>query len=502
MFRRISHSSGVLDEGEILFSTPFDYLFPDAARSPLCLLPAAPSTVAALRQLGELMADPGDPSDPMSGAFDSSIPAAFTYFGQFVDHDITARTDRNTAVSTIGASVLVSPQSPDVVVRDLRNGRRPQLDLDSVFGDGPSLAGSAVPSQTQSSDLYGPQLELNCFEQGGRVDLPRQDRVAKIADMRNDENVIIGQLQTAMLKFYNAILQKQQGGKEQKHVRARQLARWAYQFVVVNDFLPRICDEGIVRDTLANGPRFFGAAAGRGASFMPLEFSVAAYRYGHSMIRPFYELNEESGQILIRDLLGTSGNAENFFPDGQLATKRIVDWERFAGEGKHLQHARKIDTKIARGLFMLPFADRSADPVLRHLAQSNLLRGYSLSLPTAQAMCDGFGILPLSAAQLRGGEDGAIADLLQSSGFDERTPLWYYVLREAAVQQNGARLGELGSRIVCETLIGLLKQDPNSYLNNRADPAVDADKIDVNPAFGGNVRSLKSLLKFAGVLNP
>ena len=145
-------------------------------------------------------------------------------------------------------------------------------------------------------------------------------------------------------------------------MRARQLVRWAYQYILVNDYLPTVCDAGVVLDTLANGPRALGSSAGRGNTFMPLKFSlkfsVAGFRFGHSMIRPFYVLNGSSSEVLIRDLLGTNGTPENFAADGQLASNRIVEWRRFAGAGSDVQRARRLDTKIARGLFMLPFPDR------------------------------------------------------------------------------------------------------------------------------------------------
>ncbi|MDD9968856.1 MAG: heme peroxidase family protein [Myxococcales bacterium] len=497
-FRKQSHIDGPQEHDEILFSTPFDYLFPDLARSPECLLPEGEQTVSALKELGKLMADPGDAGAP-NEQLDSSVPAAYTYLGQFIDHDITARTDRNGPVSTIGEAETIEPVDPDVIVRDLRNGRRAVLDLDSVFGDGPGLAGTHLPSTTQSSDLYDEELTLRMFDDGrGRVDLPRHDRKAIIADMRNDENVLVSQLHTAFLKLYNETYARQTGTQRERHIRARQLTRWAYQSVVANDYLTKVCDNGVALDTLANGPRFLGPSTGRTANFMPLEFSVAAFRFGHSMIRPFYELNSKSDKVDLLALLGTSGNAENFDADGQLTKARIVDWRRFVGRGSKVQHARKVDTKIARGLFTLP-GDTGGDPVLAHLAQRNLLRGFSLSIPTGQAVADAFGISPLGASELKKGETREIATLLSDSGFDQRTPLWYYVLREAAIQQGGEVLGEVGSRVVCETIVGLLKQDPNSYLANAHDPAINDRGVDVAPGRGGRINDLADLLRFAAI---
>ncbi len=508
MFKRMSHAQGVISEQEILFSTSFNYLLPEAAHSRACLLPHSETTRAGLFALGRAMADQGTPGDPMS-AQDSQIPAAFTYLGQFIDHDLTARTDRDGPVTAMGNGEPIEPVAPDVVVATLRNGRRSQFDLDSVFGDGPALAGLGGPkkSTSTSDSLYDANLKLKVFESAGRVDLPGRAPVtgldgkvsfeADVADMRNDENINVSQLHTAFLKFYNNVHDTQAGTAQQKYVRARQLTRWAYQYIVVHDYLPMVCDPAVVADTLANGPRFYGDMAGRTGAFMPLEFSVAAFRFAHSMIRPFYKLNASSGDVTILELLGPNGKAANFDgTDHQLVENRIVDWKNYVGAGA--QKARKIDTKIAHDLFTLPFR-AAGDPVLTHLARSNLLRGYSLSIPSGQAMCDGFGVDWLSPTDMLAGEDAAIADIVEQAFFHHRTPLWYYVLREANVQQNGERLGEVGSRIVAETMIGSLKQDANSYLNNPGDPAVKSKGIDVRqPGAGGVIASLTDLLKFAG----
>ena len=510
MFTRASHTEGIVSEQEILFSTSFNYLFPEAARSRPCLLPQSETTRLGLLALGAAMADQGasgNGGDPL-GALDSDIPAAFTYLGQFIDHDLTARTDREGPVTSIGNGEPVLPIDPDVVVRTLRNGRRAQFDLDSVFGDGPRLVGAATAASSVSQNLYDEHLKLKVFEAPeGRVDLPGRSRTtdpdgndtfaAIVADMRNDENLNVSQLHAAFLKFYNRVHEAQPGSSADKYIRARQLTRWAYQSIVVHDYLTTVCDPGVVQDTLANGPRFYGDMAGRAGAFMPLEFSVAGFRFAHSMIRPFYQLNDSSGPVKLMQLLGTNGNAANFDPaDHQLAASRVVQWKHYVGGTA--QKARKIDTKIAHDLFTLPFRP-AGDPVLANLARSNLFRGYSLSIPTGQAVCDGFGIAPLTLAELQAGEDPAIWQIVQGAYFHHRTPLWYYVLREAAVQQGGQRLGEVGSRIVAETMIGSLKQDPNSYLNNRSDPAVKPNAIDVNAAApGGRIRTLVDLLRFAG----
>ena len=502
MFTKISHDAGVESDVEILFSTPFDYFFPTAARSAACLLPAAEFTVTALKELGKLMADPGSVAAP-EAAFDSNIPAIFTYLGQFIDHDITARTDRDGVLTAIGMGTAIAPVPPNEVVRTLRNGRRPQLDMDHLFGDAPALAGAgATAARSESQTLYDTAtFKLNVFEDGGRHDVPRDPtRAAIIADMRNDENINISQLHAAFLRFYNAVHDGQTGGPKEKYIRARQLVRWAYQYVVAQEYLRQVCDGSVVSDTLANGPRFIGAMSARGGAFMPLEFSVAGFRFAHSMIRPFYKLNAAT-TLTIVEILGPSGQAANFPAAGasqnQFDISRIVDFHNFAGGGAGVQKARKIDTKIAQGLFTLPLSGRTGDPVLANLARSNLLRGYNLSVPTGQAMCDGFDIDPLTTMEILDGEQNDIKDLLVSTYFDHRTPLWYYVLREAAVQQGGQRLGELGSRLVAETLVGLLRQDHGSFMHHRDDPAVHHDGVEV--LAGDKVQTITDILRIAGV---
>jgi hypothetical protein len=505
MFERISHLTGIVSEDEILFSTRFDYLFPEAARSRLCLVPDTEECSAGLRALGTAMA-----SDDLVGSPDpdeSGIPAIFTYFGQFIDHDVTARTDREGMVTSIGRAEPINRLDPDFIVANLRNGRRPAFDLDSVFGEAPGLSGlgGAKPARTVSNQLYGNDFQLKLFRDGPRRDLPRSAaRTAIIPDGRNDENPNLSQLQFALMAFYNAVHDAQAGGDARAYIRARQLCSWAFQYVVIHDWLKTVCEPLIVEDTLANGPRFFGNAAGQGGSFVPLEFSVAGFRFAHSLIRPSYRANAAAPEVSITDMLGFAANPDFFFDPvaggvDHLKQQFVIDWNFFARGGSNTQFARKLDSRIARGLGDLALGSRRDDPVLGHLARANLLRSKNLSIPIGQAVADAFGVLPLSPAELLDGEDAGIADVLRTFSFHQRSPLWYYVLREAKVQQDGERLGEVGSRLVCETIIGLIRNDPTSYLNNRHDPAVRGNGIDVIPGPGGVVNEIVDMLRIAGV---
>jgi hypothetical protein len=134
--------------------------------------------------------------------------------------------------------------------------------------------------------------------------------------------------------------------------------------------------------------------------------------------------------------------------------------------------------------------------LLQHLARRNLLRGFRLSLPTGQAMAKKLGIPRLTAQELTNGLAKPVRDALDKGGFVDRTPLWFYILRESEVRTGGDALGPVGSRIVAETIIGQLRRDPRSYLNQSGwTPAAG-----VRLPNGAAVTSIAAFLRFAGVL--
>ena len=529
---------------EVTFETPFDYLFPNLATDPASHLPMDnPATVvASLKALGDAMVEETAPAGGELQATDNStIPPVYTYWGQFIDHDLTANTDRDSAVSDITKPDMV-PLDPTFVVANLKNLRQPTLNLDSVYGDGPAFPGlpptragsfydgikfkvgtnataSIDPTRPVIAGVHIPSLDPSTDDLNR--DLPRIDKKAQIADARNDENLIIAQFHTAFLRFHNNVVdQLEADGHHHRrgHIwmfqRAQRLTRWHYQWLVVNDFLKTVTKAGVVDKVLLGGPKFYKPT---GEPFMPLEFSVAAYRFGHTMVRAAYDYNRnfgraEPGQSPVIPnapfnlLFNFTGNG---FPQpfigqtNELPFNWIIEWERFVDKGSSVpdHFARKIDILLAPPLKdMVNQGNDAATPdikdILKRLARRNLLRGYLLSLPTGQAVAQAMGVTPLSADELRQGNSGALNQLLNDGGFYEHTPLRYYVLKEAQVQANGNSLGELGSRIVCETIIGQLRCDPTSYLNHRSswDPSEG-----VNMPNGDPIVTIHDFIQFAGI---
>jgi len=349
MLNNVSHLTGTKESSEILYDTNFGYLFEYLSTCNDHLLPEGCKTIEHLKELGKVMADMASPTDPQT-EFDSNIPAIYTYLGQFIDHDITARTDRDSEFQNLEKPEEIVPLNPSVVVSKLKNGRRPQLDLDSLFGEGPSFNHTY---KAQADKLFN-NTSLNLFIEDspdGFLDLRRDNKKALIADARNDENLVVSQLHAVFIKLFNKINTGLEPGlsNQEAYSRARQLTRWAYQFVVVNDYLKQVCDSSVVTDVIANGPFFFNTHI----PFMPLEFSVAGFRFGHSMIRPFYQINDTTSKKIM-EILGPAMNGL-LDVNGKLKPENVIKWSNFSSfnNGAPTNRARKIDPLIAKGLFDL-----------------------------------------------------------------------------------------------------------------------------------------------------
>lgn len=443
-------------------------------------LPASSPARAALEALGNAM-----PEETGAGtvADNPAIPAAYTYLGQFVDHDITFDP----------VSQLSRLNDPDALV----DFRTPRFDLDSVYGQGP--AASPYLYESRDATFAGVKLLVGRNPrtdplQGGdpldRQDLPRnaQGR-AVIGDPRNDENIIVSQLHLAFLKFHDRVAdlvrrQRRLTGAA-LFEETRRLVTWHYQWVVIEDFLRRIAGDAIVDDVRRRGRRFF---RWENAPFMPVEFSVAAYRFGHSMIRPDYDLNEVVTGVPIFPAAQRPGTFESLHGFRRLPSLWTIDWSRFAPlTRRRPQPSRRINIRLAPPLMRLP---TSVDAGRNPLAVLNLRRGKALRLPSGQAVAAAMGERALTRGELALGR--LRLDPVHRAFFEQETPLWFYLLREAEVRSRGARLGPVGGRIVAEVLIGLLEGDPGSFL--RREPTWRPAGI---PAAARGRFTLSDLLKFA-----
>ena len=283
---------------------------------------------------------------------------------------------------------------------------------------------------------------------------------------------------------------------DQTFAEAQRIVRWHYQWIIVHEFLALTCGETVVNDVLTNGRKFY---KWKNEPFIPVEFSVAAYRFGHSQVRPSYRANlteNPGGQPFFAFIFNPSFPGNPMDPDdlsgSTRAARRFIDWPTFFdfGDGESRPN-KKIDTVLSTPLFLLPATVvPNPHPALnpQSLAQRNLLRHLTFSLPSGQRVAKAMKITPLSDDDF---------DDLKPYGLENRAPLWFYILHEAALSEDGQRLGPVGARIVAEVFIGLLQGDDDSYLSQEPDWEPFLPTVD--PAKEGEDFKMIDLLRFAEV---
>ena len=470
----------------------FDRMFHD--------LPPFEASDDDLAALADAMKDP-DPTDP---ALDNPhVPAGFTYLGQFVDHDIS--------LDLMPLSGKV--EDPTMI----ENFRTPGLDLDCLYGAGPGphrflfrqdgpkfLIGTAAASPGPGgSQIPALPNDLERTRHG----------VPLIGDHRNDENLVVAQTHLAFLKFHNKVvdhLAAQGTPAPALFDAAATQVRWHYQWLVLHDFVERITQPGIVASILQSGRKFYRFKT---VPFMPVEFAGAAYRLGHSMVREEYSYNRAFRPFEPRLFAGSleqlfrfsslSGEINGQLPGGSdtLPSNWVIDWRRWfdfdtPASTPHFEfnHARKFDPFLTTTLHTLPGFNGGREA---NLAFRNLRRGVQLGLPSGQDVAAEMkklvpSITVLTPAEIATGPDGAVA---QQKGFDQATPLWYYILKEAQVRGQGERLGPVGARLVAEVFVGLVQGDKDSYLSQPGwTPTL--------PAKTPGTFTMTDLLRFVGEISP
>lgn len=403
--------------------------------------------------------------------------AGTTFMGQFFDHDMTFdKTSR-----------LGFPTNPTTSP----NARVPLFDLDSVYGGGPA----------DSPELYTVADPIKFkIENGGLFeDLPRNPstKAAIIADPRNDENMMISGLQAACLKFHNNAVDLVRSANPgisdfDAFFKARRLAVWHYQWIILHEFLPLFVGQPLVDEILSGGRKFYRP---RDEAFIPVEFQIG-YRFGHSLIRPSYRANlkGDNGNPFFGMIFEPAGEGQADPVDlrgGARAARRFIGWQtffEFPGFEADMRPNKRIDTKISTPLFNLPLGTIFSRTPPVSLMTRNLLRCLTWLLPSGQAIAREMGVAQLSNSDLAELKDFA-------PSFVSSTPLFYYILKEAELAQDGLRLGPVGGRIVGEVFVGLLQLDPEAYVN------LQPNWLPTLPTFGGTPESFRMIdfLAFAGV---
>jgi hypothetical protein len=392
----------------------------------------------------------------------------YTYFGQFVGHDLTHDT-----------TPLDGPYSKPKLTP---NYRTPYLDLDHIYGGGPQRA-PALYQGDPGKEIF----KLGTTTPTGYLrDLPVENGTVLVGDQedtRNLDNLILRQLHVVFLKFHNEAV-KQLSAKSPSIIgieslgagtvfeQAQRLVRWHYQWIVRHDLLPRILHNSVWH----RQPRTIDPTSGSTHRFsIPIEFSLAAFRFGHSMVRNAYGLNCRQKRVVLPELMALGHKPSPSSDDFMIEWGRFFDGLPASGP---VASSSFIDTSIASPLHDLSPStirlsskmERSMEPV--RLPVRTLLRGARARLPSGQEVANALvkrGVIKqqdcLTGTQLTQDTFNHSGSVLREASLEANTPLFYYLLKEAEINGVGLTLGSIGSYIVAEVILGALRANADSYIS-------------------------------------
>ncbi|MFA5983668.1 MAG: peroxidase family protein [Methylococcaceae bacterium] len=449
---------------------------------PLRKHPYNPRALARLAQAMKGEADTvKDGPDPEENIL---VPAGYTYFGQFIDHDLTFD-----STSTLNSS-KGGPQPTNL--------RTPRLDLDCLYGDGPD----AQPYMYDGVKL----LYKNGHLPGEPTNVAEKDLLrnplgrAIIGDKRNDENSIVSQIHLAFIKYHNAVVDQLKtlspedwNTPNKLFESAQNEVRWCYQKLITEDFLPRIISAAVLSNLQAKKPNdracCYALYTEDKRGNLPREFVAAAYRFGHSGVRTGYRMNYVPTNRF--DIFPASGDptdlagSESLLGFDPVPSTQVIDhWGRFFPDQAHdinfepqedrsqaadrtpdgnvrLQFAYKLDPTLVDPLAVLPrkevageqttqqaaaaiapetLPDKVGEPPRPSLALLNLLRGNTYLIQGGQAIANVLieKGLPCKILQKKhmvirqpSEKSGDFKFLPIEPELVEDTPLWFYILAEA-----------------------------------------------------------------------
>jgi hypothetical protein len=403
------------------------------------------------------------------------VPAGYTYLSQFIFHDLTWLSEEGGGTKNKASSAL---------------------DMDSLLGNRFTLPDPPCPGSndalrvgmTHNGEGSLPPLPWDVPRKPRCVAASDEDRRPKgfplVPDLRNEGFLQLAQTHVVFLKFYNAVARHNgYGGSKFNEAAARREFVQHVQSVVLFDLLETLAEPLVYEDVVIRNARRVihpDAVTKKSPFLIPIEFAAAAARYGHSMVRQRYAWNSDHDDNLPADLVTLITTSwQNGYPGspqlGKLARDWVIDWERFfdfsplIGAGARTPvPANPISPRITETMGNLPAHIRplpsggKSPPVgsTFSVSRATLRRQVQFQMVSAQKiiyaiehMKDAIPIERSLTPDELAGPPGPTADAFRKfPELAEKTPIWFYVLREAEVLGGGERLGPLGSRLIAETL--------------------------------------------------
>lgn len=417
-------------------------------RAAIAALRSTPPPAFDVSKLPNMVAAPqGGPHGPAVRA-NKKIPVGFVILGQFLSHDISI---------------------------NRLNGMRPTLQLQSLYGNGASAnpylyvhfpgdlkgTNSMNPPQRDRYFFRGVKLMLRHAELNGadRYDVARgKGDLALMADNRNDQHFLILQLHVAFARFHNAVVdylahlvsKKPRNGQPAAPLRGIELFQASRKIVValyhqiLTDYLRKsISDPTLVDALFTDNEAFKLFDPSQPPELMP-EFTDAALRMGHSQISEEYLFPNQVNRYIYDPNFDDLRGYKDRIQDEDAKLEMYWRWFFDLGYGDIPEPSSAIDTQIVAPIGNLPFFPKKEG----NMVSRDLARAYTTHPGRAYAALVSSKVL--SVAEIAEWAGAAVSN-------PQDLPLWAYLLLEAELLERGKRLGPLGSHILAEQVVWVLR---------------------------------------------